>query len=126
MSTDLTRVTYKLILDDLGVVAEQQADGGLAELGHAGDLRVLLVQVFGGEQLLGTLHALEHVRLAVVVTVGAHAEVDLLRVGVALEGVSHAEDGIWRRHLHIRPPMAKYISFIPYINICKYCILDSD
>lgn len=101
-----TRSAYQLVLDDLRVGAEEKLDAGVGEVLNAGDERVLVVKVLGMQRLLGPLDRLEHERLAVVVSVGADAQVDLLGVGVALEGVSDAQNGIWRRHLDIGPPRA--------------------
>lgn len=38
--------------------------------------------------------ALQHVRLALVITVGAHTEVHLVRARVTLEGFAHAENRV--------------------------------
>ena len=44
--------------------------------------------------------------LSLVVAVGADAEVHLLGVGVLLEGLGHAQDGVGGTHLHAGPPGA--------------------
>jgi len=97
------RAAVQAFGDHLGALAQQESDGGLGERGHARDARVLLVQALLGQQPLGPPDAVEHVGLALVRAVRAHAQVDLARVGVALERFGHAQDGVWRRHLHIRP-----------------------
>lgn len=95
---------YLLVFDHVRLVAEQEACARLAELGYARDQRVLLVELFMRDQLLGSSHTVEHVRFAGVVSVRAHAQVDLARVGVAAEGVCDTDDRIRWRLFHARPP----------------------
>ena len=45
----------------------------------------------------------QHERLSRVVPVRPDAEVHLARVGVLLEGLVHAYDGVGRTHLNTRP-----------------------
>lgn len=89
---------------DVGALAQRQFDAALAKVRRTGDRGVLLVQVFGADALLGLTHARQHERLAVVVPVGADAQVDFLGVGVAFVGLGDAEDGVRGAHLHLRPP----------------------
>lgn len=76
------------------VLAIREDRGGLGELGHARDAGVFFVQVGGDDGLLGGFDGWEDVRLSLVVAVGAHAEVDLLREGVGLESLGDAENGL--------------------------------
>lgn len=48
----------------------------------------------------------EHKGLALVIPVGSHSQVHLLRVGVLLKGLAHPQDGIGGTHLHSTPPWA--------------------
>lgn len=69
-------------LEGLGVLAVRELQRQVHEVLHAGDAGVLLVLAGGHDALLGLLHGRQHVRLAVVVTVGADAKRDLARVRV--------------------------------------------
>lgn len=92
-----------VLVDGGAVGAVGEEGGGLGEVGHTGDAGVLLVEVLLDDLLLGVSDGGQDVRLALVVAVGADAEVDLLRVGVLLEGLSDAENGVGRALGHVRP-----------------------
>ena len=99
------------------VAAVGQLESSLGELGDTGDAGVLLVEGRVDDLLLGLLHRGQHVRLALVVAVGADAcaqsvapleelalalafcgglltQVDLLGVAVGLEGLCDAQNGL--------------------------------
>ena len=95
------------------VAAVGQLESSLGELGDTGDARVLLVEGRVDDLLLGLLHRGQHVRLALVVAVGADTcaqsvaplqelalrgglltQVDLLGVAVGLEGLCDAQNGL--------------------------------
>ena len=59
--------------------------------------------------------------LSGVVPVGADAEVHLARVGVLLEGLVHADDGVGRTHLHAGPETETTFRFVT----C-FCSFDTD
>ena len=96
------------------VAAVGQLESSLGELGDAGDAGVLLVESRVDDLLLGLLHRGQHVRLALVVAVGADAcaqsvalweqlafcgglltQIDLLGVAVGLEGLCDAQNGLF-------------------------------
>lgn len=85
----------------VGTVGEER--GGLGEVGDTGDASVLLVEVLLDDLLLGLSDGGQHVGLALVITVGTDTEVDLLGVGILLEGLGDTENGIGRTLGHLRP-----------------------
>jgi hypothetical protein len=92
------------VLVDGGAVGAVGEDGsGLGEVRHTGDAGVLLVEVLLDDLLLGLADGGQDVGLSLVVTVGADTEVDLLGVGVLLEGLSDAENGVGRALGHVCP-----------------------
>jgi len=92
------------VLVDGGAVGAVCEEGsGLGEVGDTGDAGVLLVEVLLDDLLLGLSDGGKDVRLSLVVTVGADTKVDLLGVGVLLEGLSDTENGIGGSLRHAGP-----------------------
>ena len=58
------------------------------------DGSVLVIHVALKDELFGAPDARENEWLAVIVSVGSHAQKDLLRAGLLLEGIVETEDGI--------------------------------
>jgi hypothetical protein len=83
-----------LLLVGLVVGAESELLRLVNKRVNALNTGVLVVHIVGEDALFGLADAREDVGLAVIVTVGAHAEEDLLWVVVLLEGVVEAEDGV--------------------------------
>lgn len=75
------------LVEDGRVVAVGELGGGGREVGDAGDAGVLLVQLALDDALLGLANGGEDKGLAGVIAVGTDTEVDLLGVGVGLEGL---------------------------------------
>lgn len=92
-----------LVVDGGAVGAVGEEGGGLGEVGDTSDASVLLVEVLLDDLLLGLSDGGQDVRLALVVTVGADTEVDLLGVGVLLEGLSDTENGVGGTLGDVRP-----------------------
>mmetsp|Transcript_36322 Transcript_36322/g.92813 ORF Transcript_36322/g.92813 Transcript_36322/m.92813 type:complete len:398 (+) Transcript_36322:1012-2205(+) len=90
-----------LLRDGGVVVAIGQLDGELVE-GLVATHGQVLHELVARDHRLGLTHAVEHNRLAVVVAVGADAQVHLLGVGVCQELLGDAQDGILGRLRHAR------------------------
>ena len=84
------------LLDDVGVGAEHQALHGLVVGGDAVDGQVAARLLQLDQLLLGRGHAGQQRQLAVLVGIDADAQVDLGRVGVGVELLVQAEDGVTR------------------------------
>ena len=85
--------------DERAVPAEKDTLGSLSELGKTVDGKVLLIEgVVGADSGLSLTNDGEDVGFAVVITVGANTEVNLLGVLVSLEAGGEAEDRIGGGH----------------------------
>lgn len=88
--------------DERAVEAEEDTLGALAELSEAINGEVLLVEGhIGDDSSLSGTDDREDKRLAIVVTVSADTEVNLLRVLVSLEAGGKAKDRISGGHRHV-------------------------
>mmetsp|Transcript_17389 Transcript_17389/g.69874 ORF Transcript_17389/g.69874 Transcript_17389/m.69874 type:complete len:587 (+) Transcript_17389:711-2471(+) len=87
----------------LAVVAVGELERLVEELGEARDGRVLVVGDLGHDALLGLANRRQHVRLARVVAVRAHAEQHLGRRRVVLERLRQPDDRVRRGGLDARP-----------------------
>ena len=92
-----------LLVDGGAVRAVCEEGSGLGEVGDTGDASVLLVQVLLDDLLLGLTNGGQDVGFSLVIAVCANTKVDLLRVGVLLEGLSDAENGVGRALGHVGP-----------------------
>jgi len=84
------------LLHDVGIGAEDQGLHRLVVRGDAVDGQVAAGLLQLDELLLGGGHAGEQRQLAGLVGVDADAEIDLGRVGVGIELLVQAEDGVAR------------------------------
>lgn len=82
------------------------------------DGRVLVVHVALKDELFGALHARENEWLTIIVSVGSHAQEDLLRVGFLLVGIVETEDGIRRRGSQCRPGREGSSALAEDLTIC--------
>ena len=96
--------THQLLANHSALLTKGQLGGGGGEFGQTGNGQVLVVEVHFADLLLRLDHTGQHVRLALVIAVGAYAEVDLLRVGVRLVRLGDAENGVRWAHLHVAEP----------------------
>lgn len=92
-----------VLVDGGAVGAVGKESGSLGEVGDTSDACVFLVEVLLHDSLLGLSDGGQNIRLALVIAVCANTEVDLLRVGVLLEGLSDAENGVGRALGHVGP-----------------------
>ena len=92
-----------LLVDGGAVGAVGEESSGLGEVGDTGDASVLLVEVLLDDLLLGLADRGQDVGLSLVIAVCANTKVDLLGVGVLLEGLSDAENGVGRALGHVGP-----------------------
>ena len=92
-----------VLVDGSAVGSVGEEGSSLGEVRNTGDAGVLLVEVLLDDLLLGLSDGGKDVRLSLVVAVGADTEVDLLGVGVLLEGLSDAENGVGRALGHVGP-----------------------
>lgn len=83
------------LLERSGVLSISEGDSCLNKGGNTSDSGVFLVQFFGSDLLFGLTNRFQHVRLAIVVAVGTHPEVDLVRRLILLEGLGDTENSIW-------------------------------
>lgn len=88
-------------------LAQSQFDGQFTELRIAADRWVFLVQSGFLQTLLGLQNGGQDVRLAVVVAIGAHAEVDLFGVRVAFVGLRDAQNRVRWSHLDGAEPWSR-------------------
>ena len=87
-------VTARPLASNADVGAEEQRLGRRVELGQPIDGQIVLGGLGRQQPLFGGLDRGEHRRAPAGVLVDADAEVDLLRVGIFLEGLGQAEDGV--------------------------------
>ncbi len=87
---------HAALLDDVGLGAEDQALHGFVVRGDAVDGQVAAGLLQFDQLLLGSGDAGEQRQLAVLVGIDADAQVDLGRVGVGVELLVQAEDGVTR------------------------------
>ena len=83
-------MTYGVALQGSTVCTIGKESGTLSEFRETGDGEVLLVGLRRLDDLFSLLHAVQHVGLAILVTVGSDAKVDFARVLVSLERFSDA------------------------------------
>mmetsp|Transcript_8514 Transcript_8514/g.21212 ORF Transcript_8514/g.21212 Transcript_8514/m.21212 type:complete len:266 (-) Transcript_8514:35-832(-) len=89
----------------LGLFTVRQLDGVFDKVLVAVGGKVLH-ELLSGDARLCFTHAVEHHRLGVVVAIGAHAKVHLVRMGVGEEEFADSQDGILRSHGDIGPERA--------------------
>ncbi|EAZ59275.1 conserved hypothetical protein [Pseudomonas aeruginosa 2192] len=82
----------------LGLVTEQQFLYALVVGGDPFDRQVAARRVGLDAGLLGSLHGTQQRNAPLLVVVHAHAQVDLARTGIGVEGFVQAKDGITRCH----------------------------
>ena len=85
--------------DSFALGAEQQRLHGLVVRGDAVDRQVAARRRLVCDLALRALDAIEQRHLAVVVAIDTDAEVDLARIGIAVEGLGNAEDRIAGREI---------------------------
>ena len=92
-----------VITDKRAVEAEENTLGTLAEFSKTVNRKILLVESsVSDNSSLSSTDNREYIRLAIVITVSADTEVDLLRVLISLETLGEAEDGVNGGHRHVR------------------------
>ena len=94
------------------IPSKDHALGALFELGKTVDRKVLFVErCISDDGSLSLTNDREHIRLSIVVTIGAHTEVDLLWVRVVPETSCEGENGVGGCHGHALKCISLFLFF---------------